>query len=284
MSPAAPTTTTYPITVSFAISSGLPQDATVQELQMVIEGNAITFTGVYVPCNCVPEFPDAVHDVEFSLPILAAGDYVVTLRLKADSSYSNPPPVHTASGFVNAGLMVQAEVHVAQGIGQVISVVEYYLPVIDHYFMTADPNEIALLDAHQPPFEEWQRTGYSFLGYAVNDAPAATKALCRFYNDSFSGKSSHFYALMGLGCEETEAQFPDWKLETPTALMAYLPNIDGTCAGGVPVYRFYNNGMGGAPNHRFTISPDVRKTMLNQGWIPEGLGDGVAMCAAPFAH
>jgi hypothetical protein len=40
------------------------------------------------------------------------------------------------------------------------------------------------------------------------------------------------------------------------------------------------NGMGGAPNHRFTTDPAVREQMLSNGWVPEGSGSmGVAFCS-----
>ena len=58
--------------------------------------------------------------------------------------------------------------------------------------------------------------------------------------------------------------------------------VDGTCASAnVPLYRLYNNGSGGAPNHRYTTQADVRTQMIGQGWIPEGLGIGVVACVPP---
>ena len=48
----------------------------------------------------------------------------------------------------------------------------------------------------------------------------------------------------------------------------------------MPVYRMYNNGQGGAPNHRYTTDLAVRAQMLVQGWIAEGYGKiGVIMCS-----
>lgn len=44
------------------------------------------------------------------------------------------------------------------------------------------------------------------------------------------------------------------------------------------MYRLYNNGQGGAPNHRFTIDPDIRSKMLAARYIAEGSGIGVGMC------
>jgi hypothetical protein len=46
-----------------------------------------------------------------------------------------------------------------------------------------------------------------------------------------------------------------------------------------PVYRLYNDGQGGAPNHRFTTSASVRARMLASGYIAEGAGSGVGWCA-----
>lgn len=92
-------------------------------------------------------------------------------------------------------------------------------------------------------------------------------------------KSSHFYAPRGLGCESTIAGFPDWTLEDDKLFAALLPDASGACpAATLPVYRLYNNGQGGAPNHRFVTSLDDRQTMLGQGWIAEGAGIGVGMC------
>ena len=49
---------------------------------------------------------------------------------------------------------------------------------------------------------------------------------------------------------------------------------------GLPLYRLYNDGMGGAPNHRYTTSLTVRAAMIEAGWIPEGSGIGVIGCVA----
>ena len=59
-----------------------------------------------------------------------------------------------------------------------------------------------------------------------------------------------------------------------------LPDAAGTCpAGTVAVYRLYNNGQGGAPNHRFTTSDATRQQMLAQGYVAEGAGIGVGFCS-----
>jgi hypothetical protein len=161
-----------------------------------------------------------------------------------------------------------------------VPVVEFYNPIFDHYFITSVPVEISLLNARQPPFQDWVPTGLSFNGYANATAPASSVAICRFFNSTFAPKSSHFYAPHGLGCEATIAGFPDWKLEDDKLFNSMLPDASGACpAGTIPVYRLYNNGMGGAPNHRFVTSLAERQNMINKGFVAEGNGIGVGMCA-----
>ncbi len=160
-----------------------------------------------------------------------------------------------------------------------VQIVEYYNLDSGHYFITPNAGEILLLG--KPPFADWQLSGYSFLGYSPAKAPAGTVPVCRFYNDHFEGLSSHFYAPKGLGCEDTIEYFPDWTLEDDRLFYAYLPDGQGLCpAGQMPVYRLFNNGAGGAPNHRFTTRADLRQQLIDgEGFTPEGAGIGVGWCA-----
>ena len=102
--------------------------------------------------------------------------------------------------------------------------------------------------------------------------------VCRFFG-VFGPKSSHFYAPRGLGCEALLPNNPVWQYEGE-AFYTYLPNVNGDCpTGNDPVFRLYNNGQGGAPNHRFTTSASIQVQMLGEGWIAEGSGSGVGMCS-----
>jgi hypothetical protein len=158
-------------------------------------------------------------------------------------------------------------------------VVEYHHASFDHYFITPNLTEIGLLDTHAPPFQEWSRTGFSFNAYVNATAPAGSVAICRFFNTSFAPKSSHFYAAHGFGCEDTAPPLPDWGLEDDKLFNTMLPDAMGTCpTGTIPVYRLYNAGMGGAPNHRFVTSLAERQKMLDQHFVAEGAGIGVGMC------
>lgn len=157
------------------------------------------------------------------------------------------------------------------GKGQAI---EYFNASFGHYFVTASAAEIAKLD--DGTFAGWTRTGQSF---AVMTGPAAgTVPVCRFFTVAFPPTSSHFYAPRGLGCEQTLTN-AKWQLEGDVFHVP-LPGAAGTCpAGSVPVYRLYNNGRGGAPNHRFTTSEAVRSQMLGEGFVAEGAGVGIGFCA-----
>jgi uncharacterized protein DUF5648 len=160
-----------------------------------------------------------------------------------------------------------------------VTVVEYHHASFDHYFITPVAAEIALLDARAPPFQDWSRTGFTFNVYVNATAPTGSVAICRFFNDHFAPKSSHFYGPRGGSCDVTIAMFPDWKLEDDKLFNAMLSDMTGACpAGTIPVYRLYNNSIGAAPNHRFVTSLAERQNMVNQGWTPEGNGIGVETC------
>ncbi len=247
--PEQPVTTT-PTDIYFAVYSGLPYVARTPNLAIQISGNTITVSGTYVLCDngCVDFGHPPPVPVHVLLDPLPAGHYVATLFLSADPSYPEPPPVMTTSGNVYAGITISGEFDVVPGQSNRAQVVEYYNNEFDHYFMTSNPEEIALLDAAQAPFEHWARTGLGFTAYLAQSGVQNTASICRFFNDSFAPKSSHFFAAHGLGCETTLQLFPDWKLESTDAFEVGLPSAEGSCpAATVPVYRMYNNGMGGAP-------------------------------------
>jgi hypothetical protein len=152
--------------------------------------------------------------------------------------------------------------------------VEFYNAAFGHYFITANPAEIANLDSGATP--GWARTGESFNVYATGASGLA--GVCRFLG-VFPPKSSHFYAPMGLGCEALLPSSPVWQYEGIVFYSA-LPQPDGGCPeGSVPVYRLFNRGQGGAPNHRFTTNQNVQLDMIAAGYEAEGTGTGVGFCS-----
>lgn len=151
--------------------------------------------------------------------------------------------------------------------------IEYYHAAFDHYFVTTLADEITKLD--NGTITGWTRTGRQFNVFA--SAATGLSAVCRFFSAAFAPKSSHFYTALPSECSAVKAN-ADWVFEAEVFFVA-SPASDGSCAAGtIPVYRLYNNGQGGAPNHRFTTDPGLRSAMIAQGWIPEGQGVGVTMC------
>jgi len=155
----------------------------------------------------------------------------------------------------------------------ITTAIEYHHEVFDHYFVTANPNEIASLDERAIP--GWVRTGQSFRVFGMD--PGAV-SVCRFWShQTFAPKSSHFYTPLDWECAIVKRN-PDWLYEG-TVFSMKLPDMAGNCVSGtIALYRVYNDGKSGAPNHRYTTSVDIRRQMIAQGWIPEGPGPGVIGC------
>lgn len=153
-------------------------------------------------------------------------------------------------------------------------VIEYFHAEFGHYFITGSSDEITKLDAGT--FAGWARTGQTFNVFALG--AANTSSVCRFFTTAFAPKSSHFYTPFASECADVRTN-DDWQFEAEVFAMA-LPDSSGNCqAGTIPLYRTYNNGQTGAPNHRYTTSSIVRSQMVAQGFLPEGSGAmGVIGC------
>jgi hypothetical protein len=167
-------------------------------------------------------------------------------------------------------------------VGSAVTIVEYYASGIDHYFITAAPDEIAQLDSGSAG---WMRTGLSFKAWLrPSDAPPSAQPVCRFYS---RGANSHFYTGDAGECQWLRSleqsqradatakgqTFGGWQYEG-IVFYALVPS-NGQCPGGTaPVYRLYNNRAAELdPNHRFTADGPMRAAM--QGWVDEG----VAFCS-----
>ena len=157
-----------------------------------------------------------------------------------------------------------------------IDIFEYYHAGFDHYFITTSPLEVAALDTGT--VSGWVRTGNQFKVYPLGTPGSVT--VCRFFSVAFAPKSSHFYTDLAYECDLAKT-YPAWMFEGEVFnIVAASP--DGTCAAGtVPVYRLYNNGQGGAPNHRYVATKVARDQMLANGWIVEGNGSGLAFMCSP---
>ena len=155
--------------------------------------------------------------------------------------------------------------------------VEYYYAAWDHYFVTTFPEEIAALDGGAFG-GVWKRTGQSFKVWTQGSATSL--AACRFFSTNFAPRSSHFYTPFAAECGTVKTS-PDWQFEA-IAFFTQLADANGDCAAGtLPLYRLYNNGMGGAPNHRYTTSLATLNQMVAAGWIFEGNGNTKTFVCIP---
>ncbi len=155
-----------------------------------------------------------------------------------------------------------------------LTVTEFRHPQFDHYFITAYPDEAASLAAGNLP--PWTPTGKTFKAWSGPGTNITN--VCRFFSATFAPRSSHFYSGNAVECPALTAGGV-WTLEAPNAFYM-MPSATGACPSGtMPLFRLYNSGMSGAPNHRYTIHRSARAAMLAAGWIAEGNGvDGVFAC------
>ncbi len=178
----------------------------------------------------------------------------------------------------------QAPVQSVKAAADTVTVVEYYNAGLDHYFITADSAEIALLDGGAFG-GAWKRTGGSFPAWNTTTGPAGTVQVCRFSgtdqyraDGSRIGPNSHFYAADPAECSLIKTawqsvandgkSYPAWIFEG-MAFSAKLP-VGGVCpADTQPLYRTYNDGARGNPNHRYSTNAEALRAM--PGWVFEGI-------------
>lgn len=168
---------------------------------------------------------------------------------------------------------------VAPSMAATITAVEYYHVPSDHYFVTAVPAEIALLDTKTE--WSWFRTG---LRYRVSDAPGVGLVpVCRYYTAAFGSQPTHFYSASTAECNAVAAD-PAWTSEG-IAFYAPVPGALGRCgAGNAPIYRLYNNGRNGSPNHAYTPHASQREALRESGFVEEGIAFCVPTTTAEEAQ
>lgn len=184
-------------------------------------------------------------------------------------------------GLLDAGVALNATVSSSQMAPPgTVPVIEYYRADRDHYFMTGDPTDIAIVDTTFS--NTFQRTGQVFYAWpnAVLAPPNAVP-VCRFYAPS-PLIDSHFYTPFASECQYVITHDAGtWVLENPAAFYVLLPDGNGNCqAGTAPVYRFFDNRNDA--NHRYSIDLTVRRAMINRSWVPEGTGPNAVIFCSPI--
>jgi cytochrome c553 len=159
-----------------------------------------------------------------------------------------------------------------------LTAVEFHHSTLDHYFVSANPAEIAALDTGTT-IRGWLRTGATFSAWSTSVGVPGASPVCRFYIPPAIG-DSHFYSASPAECEDVRVRFPQFTYESPEVMAVALPNlVTGACPTSTqPVYRLWN--MRVDSNHRYAVSLDIRDVMIAKGYVPEGYGPaGVAFCA-----
>ncbi len=158
---------------------------------------------------------------------------------------------------------------------------EWYHDAFDHYFHTASALENQVINDGAYG-QDWSRT---FGFFRVWTAPGAGRQpVSRFFSTQWGTKSSHFYTAVKSERDLLVAGvITGWQLEADEIYYIGLADYaTGACPlGTAPLYRMYNNMLGGAPNHRFTASVAARDAMVAQGWTAEGSGPDVVYGCTP---
>ena len=223
-------------------------------------GRAIEFDGLTVVLTCSAQVtPNVPNRVKLAIADVSDPVWDAAVFIAAGGITTGGPPVPgaqtTAVEFVHAGF--------------------------GHYFVTAQADEIVGLDSGF--FAGWARTGQAFNVWTSGTGLAD---VCRFFTVAFAPKSSHFYTANGAECAFV-GQNPVWQYEKISFLVA-LPDAGGNCPVGIKLYRLYNNGQTGAPNHRYTTSLALRNQLIAQGIRTRGrqhvVRGGMTRCRARAAH
>jgi len=165
---------------------------------------------------------------------------------------------------------------------QPVTVIEFYNPALDHYFISSLQPDIDALDSGH--FFGWSRTGWTFQAFAdAASGGPGVNPVCRFYIPPPA--DSHFFSAVPAECAAVLAKIPTdpnysgFAYETPSAFYIAVPDqATGACpAGTIPVYRLWNQRADS--NHRYTTDPATKALMVAKGYVPEGYGpDAVVMC------
>lgn len=200
-----------------------------------------------------------------------------TARVFPNGSQCSVPRL-CGAGMLDAGAAVGSTFPDTGGPPGSVRVAEYYRADLDHYFITADQNEIAALNTKASGV--FKPTGLYFYAYPnAQVAPIGAMPVCRFYAALAVYIDSHYYSANTDECLAVLLNWPGvWTLETGSAFYVQVPDSKGHCpADTLPVYRFFNNRRDA--NHRYTVDLSVRRAMWNRQWVSEGAG-GVAFCSA----
>ena len=230
-------------------------------------------TKTYVPMTA-RVLPNGQLDTSFGpggkviIAPLSTGSTLTDVAIGADNRL-------TFAGYAQAGGQYRhSAVTRLIGTETTTNVIEFYNTQLNHYFVTADPNEAAAIDAGAAG-AGWTRTGAQWKS-------GGPLRVCRFYGSpevspktgSRSGPNGHFYTISADECALVKED-AGWNFESYD--FSGWPMADGSCAAGtLGVKRVYNNRFAvNDSNHRYTTSDTIYAEMVTAGWS----GEGTVFCA-----
>ncbi len=172
--------------------------------------------------------------------------------------------LNTAGAF---GLVSRSEIVTAD-----VTVIEYYVPLAERFFITGRKDEQDVLELYPRNFI---RTGMSFTAKSSRYRDSIEQPVCRFYSSpARGGSNSHFYGSGG-DCTALNKiatvyyEGVDFSVRQPRVDI----NKEALCPdeAPLPVIRLYNNkAAGNDASHRYVVSVESANRMSKTGWLNEG--------------
>ena len=251
-------------TVPRSPDAGTPIQLVIVSVAPVIESSVRVAVGsglVRVDYDYLPYAATTPSVVVVNMPVVAAGSYTL-------EGWGKPIHGDTAIRFFGGALDVKP----------LVTVTEFYQPDLDHYFMTAKAEDVALLDSGS--FGRWDRTSQRFRAWATADAAAGVKPVCRFWA---AKNGAHYFTIDAAECEQIKALEKQGKAQAAASKAVYtgfqyegtafhaVPTVEGRCPASLSaVSRFSRlDPNSGAMDYRFTSSLEQYAAMA-ASWKHEG--------------
>ena len=162
-----------------------------------------------------------------------------------------------------------------------VTVIEYYVPLAERFFITGRKDEQDTLELYPRNFI---RTGMSFTAKSSRYRDAIEQPVCRFYSPpARGGSNTHFYGS-GNDCaalnKATIVQYEgfDFSVRQPRVDI----NKEALCPDDAPfpIIRLYNNkAASNDSSHRYVTSVESANRMAKLGWLNEG----AVFCVTQFS-
>ena len=240
---------------------GLPHPGT---FEVSVAGFEIAIQGRQTGLGCFTGQSTSFKPVTIATPALQPGFYRVRYTLTIDGA------------GVQLQLSAVYEVPSApEPVDEIAPVFEFWNEAFNHYFLTAFADESVTLQSGR--YASWRPIlkpidTQARFGFWMSPAPERVP-LHRFFTNAFGPRSSHFYTADTVEYAAVRVN-PHWTYEGIAGYVLPPPALGQVCTEGKPLYRYYNDGDSGAPNHRFVTSIPHRNRMNfyhSRLWLLEGV-------------